>query len=168
MVITLPSSLSETVPSINFSMSALDTNLEKAYSLLAEVIKGPDISKMSEIGPGSEIFERLRTVIAGIATGGMSSLADSGHRYAIGVAAKGLGLTNSLREQLGGVESVVFMNQLLNAGDDGIREALGKIVVVVVFFLFFFGTVGLINNQIITALNLANKRLFGERNVGND
>ncbi|KAI9332297.1 Metalloenzyme, LuxS/M16 peptidase-like protein [Zopfochytrium polystomum] len=127
MIVTAPSSLDATTSAIHFSTSALDGNVPRAYSLLADVIDGPDLSDASKLQPGSEVFERMRTVVAGIATGGMSSLADSGHRYAVGVAGKGLGPASAVRERLGGLESVVFMNKLMAAGDEGIKLALEKI-----------------------------------------
>ncbi|KAJ1567563.1 Presequence protease, mitochondrial, partial [Cladochytrium tenue] len=123
-VITSPKNASEVASAVHFGTSALDENLDRAYVLLAEVIGGPDLDDPSKIKAGSDIFERTRTLVAGMASAGMSSLANAGHRYAVGVASKGLGPAAGLRERLGGLSSVVFLNRLMAAGDEGIKETL--------------------------------------------
>ncbi|KAJ3327855.1 Presequence protease, mitochondrial [Blyttiomyces sp. JEL0837] len=88
---TSPISLSTTSHNLHISTSSITTqHLSKSYDLLSELIEGLDFNNAIKQGPGSEVFERLKTVVGSAAAGGMSSLADSGHRYAMGVAASGV------------------------------------------------------------------------------
>ncbi|KAJ3062269.1 Mitochondrial presequence protease, partial [Podochytrium sp. JEL0797] len=118
---TSPSTLSTSHPTVSYGTSFLDTNTSPAFSLFSEVIRGPTDQF------NDETRNRLRTVIAGMAAGGMDSLAGSGHRYAIGVCGADLTVAAKLKQGLGGLESVVFLNRLHEMGEEGVEKAFGKI-----------------------------------------
>ncbi|KAJ3234317.1 Mitochondrial presequence protease [Chytriomyces hyalinus] len=107
--------------SIQFGTSFLDQNATAAFNLVSEVIQGP-VQTFSD-----EIRERLRTVIAGSAAGGMNSLADSGHRYAFGLASSTLARSAAIRQVLSGLDSVIFTNKLHEKGDAGVELAFSNI-----------------------------------------
>ncbi|KAJ3028397.1 UNVERIFIED_CONTAM: Presequence protease, mitochondrial [Siphonaria sp. JEL0065] len=127
---TSPTTLTTHSSTVHFGTSFLDPlNTAKAFSLFQQVIQGPP-STFSQ-----ETRERLRTVIAGIAANGMNSLADSGHRYAIGICGAGLTAAAKVKQSLGGLESVMFMNKLHEMGDDGVELSFGKIQEITRFVL---------------------------------
>ncbi|KAI8621873.1 Metalloenzyme, LuxS/M16 peptidase-like protein [Chytriomyces sp. MP71] len=118
---TPPSDTNLAISNIQFGTSYLDKNRANAFDLLSEVIQGP-VPTFND-----ELRERLRTVVAGAAASGMNSLADSGHRYAMGLAAGRLTRTASVRQILGGLDSVVFTNQLHEMGDAGVERVFSNI-----------------------------------------
>jgi Zn-dependent M16 (insulinase) family peptidase len=57
----------------------------------------------------------------------MDSVADGGHRYALGVASRGLTPVAAVKEFVGGMTHVSFLNALVEKGEKGVgetREAL--------------------------------------------
>ncbi|KAI8852167.1 Metalloenzyme, LuxS/M16 peptidase-like protein, partial [Chytridium lagenaria] len=74
-----------------------------------------------------DVVERIRTVLAFAASNGMSSLADQGHRYAVGAAGATLKPVLKKRALVGGLESIVFTNKLFEKGDAGVQELIEKI-----------------------------------------
>ncbi|KAI9342630.1 Metalloenzyme, LuxS/M16 peptidase-like protein [Obelidium mucronatum] len=127
---TASSNIKSHTASVSFGTSFIDPlNTHKAFSLLSEVIQGTGESF------SAEMRERLRTVVAGMAANGMNSLADSGHRYAIGLCAADLTPAASIKQTLGGLQSVVFLNKLHEMGDVGVEEAFQKIQQITRFIL---------------------------------
>ncbi|KAJ3213672.1 Presequence protease, mitochondrial [Dinochytrium kinnereticum] len=125
---SLPTSPHDFTEQIQFSTSALDSKMPQVFPLLSELIRGADFSH-------PEVFERLRTVIAGAAAGGMSSLAHNGHRYAAGAASAGLKRVLGRKEVVGGLRSVVFLDGLVARGDDGVAEVLENVKAITEYLL---------------------------------
>ncbi|KAJ3111086.1 Presequence protease, mitochondrial [Phlyctochytrium bullatum] len=113
---------------LQYYTSALDSKLPEVYPLVAELIQGAKFDDPA-------VIERVRTVLGGAASGGMASLAQNGHRYAVGVAASSLSPFFRHRELLGGVSSVIFTNHLFEDGENGVRTLLEKIKDVTEFAL---------------------------------
>ncbi|KAJ3041990.1 Mitochondrial presequence protease [Rhizophlyctis rosea] len=108
-----PQNLHTTSQTLHFSTNALDTNVDKAYELLREVIEE---AKWDDL-------EKLRTVILGSASDGTNSVAQMGHKYAMSAASRGLTGAGREEERVSGLEQVIFMNGL--AKEDGEEELRG-------------------------------------------
>ncbi|KAJ3094970.1 Mitochondrial presequence protease [Phlyctochytrium planicorne] len=105
---------------IQFYTSALDSKLSQVFPLVEELIQGADFKH-------PDVFERLRTVLASAAAGGMSSLAHNGHRYAVAAASATLSHALKKRETVGGLASVVFVNKLFEEGNNGVETLLENV-----------------------------------------
>ncbi|KAJ3410731.1 Presequence protease, mitochondrial [Chytridiales sp. JEL 0842] len=119
-----------TSPYITYSTSMLPRNLQTTYDIISELLQGPSYESVfrNPTDPKSmEFLERLKTVLGSTAAGGMNSLADAGHRYAVGLASEGLSSTQGWKGQMGGVGFVMGCNGLVEKGEEGVWEVLRRI-----------------------------------------
>ncbi|XP_048577548.1 presequence protease, mitochondrial isoform X1 [Nematostella vectensis] len=92
---------------VMFSSHCLDKNLPHMFYLWGEIFGSPRFKDQ----------ERLRTLINMLASDLASSIAQSGHSYAVSLASSSLTPAARLDEVLGGLSQVVFMKQLVDAED---------------------------------------------------
>ena len=98
---------------VALTAKCLDRNVAPMFELVSEMIREPDF-----FAPG-----RLRTLLAEYRTGLESSVVQSGHRYAISLAARHLSQTAALSERWSGIHQLRFIKGLCaDLSEAGIRR----------------------------------------------
>ncbi|XP_065057689.1 presequence protease, mitochondrial-like [Rhopilema esculentum] len=92
---------------VMFGSKCLDRNIPRMFSLWQDILNEPNLKNL----------DRLRTLINSIASDLAMSVADSGHAYAMAVAASQLTPVAKYSELFGGMSQVWFMRNLAEMDD---------------------------------------------------
>lgn len=115
------SDLNVTEEGLVFSGYALDRNIPAMFELLRTVLLETNWSQVS----------RLRTLVQGIASGFVNSLAESGHAYAMTFAAAHLTPAARAKELFGGMSQVRLISHMANT--EFYNDALTKLAAIAAF-----------------------------------
>ncbi|KAI5239517.1 hypothetical protein E4T43_06718 [Aureobasidium subglaciale] len=114
---TSPTNTNTCEEGLSLSGFALDQNVSAMYDLIRTIILETDFD-------GPKAKASLRELVQSAASGGVDTIAESGHAYARRVAEAGISAHGSLLEQTGGINQIkhmVSLASLSEIGDDIIQ-----------------------------------------------
>ncbi|KAI8869234.1 presequence protease-like protein [Ramicandelaber brevisporus] len=105
---------------VSVGSHCLERNIDRMYGLMEELVSQTNY----------ENVDRLRTLLSATAANEWSSIAQSGHSYALMLASATLDKGAALNERLGGLEHIRFIKQLAidcASNDAALKDTAGKL-----------------------------------------
>lgn len=99
---------------LSVSASGLDTKLPQIYELLTEQLTTPLLGNV----------QKLKAILDASAGSIIDSMSQSGHRYAVNVAAAGVSSRKALDERLGGISHVRLLKHLATLSEAELHDQL--------------------------------------------
>ncbi|EUC40144.1 hypothetical protein COCMIDRAFT_9924 [Bipolaris oryzae ATCC 44560] len=132
-----PLSLDAYEEGMAFSGYAFDRNIPDMYELLRTIIQETDFD-------GPEAEKKIRELLQSAASGAISSIAESGHSYAMRFAEAGITPVGRLAEETGGLTQIKLMTAL--ASQESLSDVIQKLKAIQSFTIAN-------SNQLRVALN---------------